>query len=107
MNAVEIHHTIKRVINRINARMKRVCKVLGIPPIATTGLARKAAVNQVLAGKATPHFIKEFLDHENLNNQNHYTDNAAELQKRQMAIQLTRFENAGQPDLFGHFKADD
>ena len=67
-------------------------------PFATTGLARKAAVNQVLAGGATPHFIKEFLGHENLNTQNHYTDAAAELQKRQMAVQLTRFENVGRPD---------
>jgi len=106
MNAVEIHYTIKRVIKRINARMKRVCKEHGIPPIATTGLARKVAVNQVLAGGATPHFIKEFLGHENLNTQNHYTDTAAEFQKRQMAIQLTRFENLGQPDLFGPSKAD-
>lgn len=92
MNAVEIHHTIKRVIKRINARMKRVCNELGIPPIATTGLARKAAVNQVLAGGATPHFIKEFLGHESLNTQNHYTDDAAELLKRQMAQRLTRVD---------------
>ena len=106
MNAIEIHHTIKRVIKLINARMKRVCKELGIPPIATTGLARKAAVNQVLAGGATPHFIKEFLGHENLNTQNHYTDAAADFQKRQMAIQLTQFENVGRPDLFGPSKAD-
>ena len=71
-----------------------------------SGLARKAAVNQVLAGGATPHFIKEFLGHENLNTQNHYTDAAAELQKRQMAIQLTRFENVGRPDLSGPSKPD-
>ena len=72
--------------------MKRVCNELGIPPIATTGLARKAAVNQVLAGGATPHFIKEFLGHESLNTQNHYTDDAAELLKRQMAQRLTRVD---------------
>ena len=50
--------------------------------------------------------IKEFLGYENLNTQNHYTDAAAELQKRQMAIQLTRFENVGRPDLLGPPKAD-
>jgi len=93
MNIVDIHHTIKRVIKRINDRMKRVCKELGIPPIATTNLARKAAVNQVLAGGATPHFIKEFLGHENLNTQSHYTDNAAEFLKKQMAERLTRLDS--------------
>ena len=35
-------------------------------PLLRQVYARKAAVNQVLAGGATPHFIKEFLGHENL-----------------------------------------